>query len=115
MWFKDRIKQLADKGEKFVDTDFPADHTSLIRDWESNNKIIVEIREEWKEYKWMRADKIFKTKNKNGVADFAIFKGAIEPADIKQGRLNDSFFLSALTAISENPQRIRKMFVTDKV
>jgi hypothetical protein len=45
----------------------------------------------------------------------AIFKGAIEPVDIKQGRLDDSFFLSALTAISENPQRIRKMFVTDKI
>ena len=90
------------KGEKFWDTDFPADHTSLIRDWDSNNKIINEIREEWKEFKWMRADKIFKNKNP-GQPDFAIFKGAIEPADIKQGRLNDSFFLSALTAISENP------------
>lgn len=51
----------------------------------------------------MRANKIFKNKTASGVADFAIFKGAIEPIDIKQGRLNDSFFLSALTAISENP------------
>jgi hypothetical protein len=62
----------------------------------------------------MRADKIFKSKTP-GQLDFAIFKGAIEPVDIKQGRLDDSFFLSALTAISENPQRIRKMFVTDKI
>lgn len=29
--------------------------------------------------------------------------------------MNDSFFLSALTAISENPSRIRQMFVTDKI
>lgn len=112
--FNDVIKNLKIKGEKFWDRDFPADTTSLIRDWNSNSKVINEIREEWKEFKWMRADKIFKSKTP-GQADFAIFKGAIEPVDIKQGRLDDSFFLSALTAISENPQRIRKMFVTDKV
>ena len=63
--FTEVIKNLKNKGEKFWDTEFPADHTSLIRDWDSNNKLINEIREEWKEFKWMRADKIFKNKNEN--------------------------------------------------
>lgn len=66
-----------------MDTDFPADHTSLIRDWDSNSKAINEIREEWKEFKWIRADKIFKQKAPGTAPDYAIFKGAIEPADIK--------------------------------
>ena len=44
-----------------------------------------------------------------------VFKDKIEPCDIKQGRLADSFFLSALSAIAENPGRIRNMFVSDKI
>lgn len=36
--FNDVIKGLKIKGEKFWDRDFPADTTSLIRDWNSNSK-----------------------------------------------------------------------------
>lgn len=60
--FNEVIKGLKIKGEKFWDSDFPADQSSLIRDWDSSSKAINEIREEWKEFKWMRADKIFKSK-----------------------------------------------------
>ena len=40
-------------------------------------------------------------------------KGLIEPNDIKQGYLGDCYFLSALSALSENyPEAIRRLFVT---
>ena len=44
-----------------------------------------------------------------------VFQGSIEPNDIKQGSLGDCYFLSSLSVISENPERISNMFVTKEV
>jgi hypothetical protein len=41
-----------------------------------------------------------------------IFKDQEVPADIIQGKLNNSYFLSVLSAIAENPERIKAMFLT---
>ena len=40
-----------------------------------------------------------------------MFKGEIEPADIKQGGLGDCYFLSSLAALAEHPDRIRRLFL----
>lgn len=39
----------------------------------------------------------------------------IEPADIKQGCLGDCYFLSVLSVLSEDPSRIRRLFITEAI
>lgn len=47
--------------------------------------------------------------------EFSIFEGKIEPFDIKQGRLGDCYFLSALISISEYPFIVKRLFETTEV
>ena len=35
----------------------------------------------------------------------------VSPNDIKQGELGDCYFLSSVSVIAENPERIKKMFL----
>lgn len=42
----------------------------------------------------------------------SLFHGKIEPSDIKQGYLGDCYFLAALAAIAERPDRIFNLFLT---
>lgn len=44
-----------------------------------------------------------------------IFFGQIEPTDIKQGALGNCYFLSAISVLTEYPDRVRKMFVSQKM
>ena len=57
---------------------------------------------------WKRSDEIFKGRSE-------VFLGKIEPNDIKQGILGDCYFLSSCASIAENENRIRKIFLTDKI
>lgn len=47
--------------------------------------------------------------------DYSIFEGSIEPQDIKQGRLGDCYFLSALASLSEYPFIIKRLFETTDI
>jgi len=42
-----------------------------------------------------------------------LFNKGVEPNDIKQGALGDCYFLSALSVMAENPDRIIKLFHDD--
>ena len=44
-----------------------------------------------------------------------MFQGGIEAADIKQGGLGNCYFLSSLAALTENPQRIRDLFLNHSI
>ena len=44
-----------------------------------------------------------------------IFDEKIEPADIAQGALGDCYFLSVLSVLAEYPDRVKKLFISDKV
>jgi len=67
--------------------------------------------EEWAKTKWIGIDKIASL-NREEDGPMEIFKDQVVPADIIQGKLNDSYFLSVLSAIAENPERIKAMFLS---
>jgi hypothetical protein len=49
-----------------------------------------------------------------GAGNFSMFD-SIEPSDIKQGDCGDCYFLSGLASLAENPERIKKIFLTQEV
>jgi calpain-15 len=65
-------------------------------------------RNKWKEYKWKRPNEMW------GNGNFKLFD-TIAPGDIKQGVLGDCYFLSCLSAIAENEDRIKSVFVNKEV
>ena len=112
--FNTILSNLKIKGEKYVDEEFSADEKSLIRNWNDSSKRIRDIVEEWKQFKWIRSTDIPCLNNpKDG--ELAIFKDSIEPQDVRMGRLKDAYYISVLAAIAEHPNRIRNMFMTDKI
>lgn len=50
------MKELQMKGDKFTDPEFPPTAVSLISDWNDKSKQVREIVDEWKIFKWIRAD-----------------------------------------------------------
>lgn len=59
------------------------------------------------EFEWARADTIFK-------GDFGVMDEGIHPTDISQRSLGDCYFIAAICAISENEDRIKKLFISQK-
>lgn len=41
-----------------------------------------------------------------------LFKDSIEPNDIQQRGLGDCYFLSCLSMLAENPNRVRRLFAS---
>ena len=58
-------------------------------------------------YTWKRASVIY--------SPLHIFEGTIQPSDVNQGSLRNSYFLATLSSLAEVPNRVKAMFVTDKV
>ena len=111
--YKEEIKQLKMKGNKYYDKDFPPKQQSLISDWNDKSATIRDIVDDWKVILWIRADQIptFNTGDTNDKLE--IFKDGITPMDILQGKLADGYLLSAFAAIAEFPGAIEKMFETN--
>ena len=43
-----------------------------------------------------------------------MFNNSVDPRDINQGALSDAYFLCALAILAENPNRIKRLFVSNK-
>jgi calpain-15 len=87
---------------KFLDPVFPPERSSLIRFW---NQADIVSQVEWERFTWVRLSDLFKD-NRMEIFD------DIQPDDIMQGNLGDCYFLSALSAIAEVPERIKRLFIT---
>jgi calpain-15 len=46
--------------------------------------------------------------------DYSVFE-KINNHDIEQGQLGDCYFLSVLSALAEDPERVKKILVTHKI
>lgn len=104
---------------KYEDVDFPPDDNSLGTD-ECNK-----LKAKGTKYKWSRCNDItiknnFKEKQwKSESIDIKdnmlhkLFSNGITATDICQGALGDCWLLSALAALSEYPNKIQDVFLTD--
>ena len=90
------IEESLDGEHKFVDKDFPTTQDSLGPESYPEN------------VEWKRAAEFMK-------GEFSIFERKIEPQDIKQGRLGDCYFLSAIASISEFPFVVKRLFETTDI
>ena len=110
--FNKKIQEIKIKGGKYVDEDFShSAEESLIPDKTDQSKFVQDKVEEWARVKWLRIDKIpYLNREEDGPME--IFKDSLSGGDIIQGKVNDSYFLSVLSAIAENPDRIKGMFLS---
>lgn len=74
---------------------------------------MLELVEEWSTFEWVRATEIPELNDDEG--HLQIFAQNIEPIDIRQGGLDDCYFLSVLSVLAETSERIRKLFISDQV
>lgn len=95
------IAQLVDTCRRyktnFVDPEFPPVSSSLYGDSADSNTDTRTL------VTWRRPCEFM-----NG--DFHLFEGLIEPSDIRQGILADSWFMCALAALAEFPVLVRDVF-----
>eukprot|EP01022_Parablepharisma_sp_SALTPOND_P014180 TRINITY_DN190_c0_g1_i1.p1 TRINITY_DN190_c0_g1~~TRINITY_DN190_c0_g1_i1.p1 ORF type:complete len:1066 (+),score=81.34 TRINITY_DN190_c0_g1_i1:2683-5880(+) len=92
------FKAVAEKGPEFKDPLFPPLTVSLGDDEEMKEIIQRKVQ-------WRRVGEIFRS--------YRLFKG-IDINDVIQGELGDCYFISAITGLSENPNRILKLFMIAK-
>lgn len=68
-----------------------------------NSKLTKDELDTWKQFVWKRPHEIFPE-------GYSLFEKGIDPEDIKQGCLGNCYFLSALSALAEFPNQIKKIF-----
>ena len=110
--YEDMLSFCENKKIKYTDDSFPPKDKSLISDWNDESEDIQEKVDEWKTFKWMRASEIPELNDEEG--QLSVFQDNVTPSDIKQGLLGDCYFLSILSALAEVPDRIMKLFITDR-
>lgn len=94
------------KSQKHTDAKFPITRASLI------DPGVTPPGPEWDGIEWIRADEIPELNDEDG--ELAVFAGAIDPDDIKQGGLGDCYYLCVLAALTEKPERIQRLIDVEK-
>ena len=89
-----------------VDEDFPPNSSSLYNS--ENSKLNQKELEIWKSFEWRKPHEIFQ-------GEFSLFSDGIDPGDIKQGCLGNWYFLSAISAMAEFPNQVKKIFLHKEI
>ena len=92
--------QCKQRRQPYNDAEFPAKFSSLWGYGESK----AYRRSDFERLAWARPKEMFKTEK------FEVY-GDISPNDILQGMLGDCYLLSAMAAIAENKDRIKRLFL----
>lgn len=92
-------KEIAEHGPVFTDPNFPTTNATIGPEDEEMKDLIR------RKVQWKRVMEL--------CGEYKLFRG-IDVDDIVQGELGDCYFLSGVTGISENPNRILKLFRTKK-
>lgn len=101
-FYKNLIEQLRFSSKKYTDYDFPAYIESL-----TGGDPVKSIK--WESMAWRRAPEIWPE------SKLQLFSGSLHPNDIRQGQLGNVYLIATLSALLENPQRIKKLFSTDRI
>jgi len=111
----EHLKQLKDK---FFDNQFPPNENSLIKgfklsSFKNNLKLYLKFKQpltllhkNWRNLKWKRESETLKFTK--------IFDETIESKEIKIGDFSNKNFISVISALSEFPNLIKKLFIFDK-
>ena len=116
-WHQD-IKPKYIKGTEFVDTDFPADHSSLTAiDPKTNQRRKPNFphgkktidKKEADAVVWKRPKEIF------GDKEFSLFEDNISYDDVIQGDLGNCYLISVLSSLCQKPEIIRNLFNVSRI
>lgn len=91
-----------DEGEDWKDPFFPPVPSSIV-----DPEMQTDARAKWADFTWRRPKEVWTD------GDFCLYN-QIDANDIQQGLLGDCYFLSCLSAIAEDPERIKRIFITQE-
>jgi len=97
--FKNNLERYLSAKKKFRDKYFPPQLSSIVGFSEKTMSGIDKLQ-------WAEPRDIFRSNN------YRVYENTIDPNEIVQGSLGDCYFLSAVAAISEYPDRIKRIFLT---
>lgn len=95
------IRQLQADNKQYTDPDFPPAFSSQ---W-GFGECTTYSKTSWQEYQWKRPIGFFE-------GPYKIYEDNVNPNDIMQGQLGDCYFQSAIAAIAEWKDRVKKLFLT---
>lgn len=93
---------------KFVDSKFPADETSLLwkdvgESWSTAGEVEV----------WKRISDLYADGKAQNDGHTLFGSNGVTPEDIFQGSIGNCWFMSAISAIAEKPGRVESLFLND--
>ncbi|OMJ86345.1 hypothetical protein SteCoe_12132 [Stentor coeruleus] len=92
---------------EFIDTEFPPLDSSIFK--ELNKDPFDQLLH------WRRPHEFLRIDYAEGLKDPCIFSEDIQPTDIHQGQLGDTWFISAIACLTERPGLIERLFITKDI
>lgn len=99
--YNSALAQIEESGDLFNDPEFGTDQNSLCgysMDFNRRNQVA--------HFEFKRSTEYF--------GDDAVVYDGLSPGDIIQGQLGDCYFLAAISAIAEHPDRLKRLFLTSQ-